>query len=204
MPWQIRRRKMGSLAALVLLSLVSMPLPVLAAGTTFKGPAGWRAMCALTPELCNTAARRPAAALDGAAWTTLDAVNRAVNAAILPLLEADDVDDWHLAPAAGDCEDYALTKKQRLIATGWPAADLRFATLFTADGEYHAVLFVDHADGRLVLDNLADELRSWPELEADGYRLVAVEGEGVDGGWLLTAYGSVVAMLAGHSPAATF
>jgi predicted transglutaminase-like cysteine proteinase len=80
---------------------------------------------------------------------------------------------------------------------------LRFATLVTSNGEYHAVLFVDHADGRLVLDNLAAELRSWPSLEAEGHRLVAVEGEGVDGGWRLTPYGSVVALLAGHAPAAT-
>ncbi len=175
----------------------------MAADGSFAGPAGWRAMCAVMPDLCNTTGPRPARALDEVAWSTLDAVNQAVNAAIAPKLEADAADVWQLAPVAGDCEDYALTKKRHLMAAGWPAADLRFATLFTADNDYHAVLFVDHAEGRLVLDNLAAEPRPWAALEAEGYRLVAVEGEGVGGSWRLTPYGSVVAVLAGRSPAAT-
>lgn len=203
MSWQARLQTRCSMAALLLLSLACVPASATAEEIRFAGPAGWRAMCTATPEFCNTTVRRPAPVLDNAALATLEAVNRSVNAAIVPMLDADDADTWRLAPTAGDCEDYALTKKQHLIALGWPARDLRFATLFTADGEYHAVLFVDHAEGRMVLDNLADELRSWQAVEAEGYRLVAVEGEGVDGGWRLTPYGSVVAMLARHAPAAT-
>lgn len=201
--WQSERFWIGGLAALLLLILASLPLPAMAADGSFAGPAGWRAMCAIMPDLCNTTGLRPARALDEEARSMLDAVNHAVNAAIAPKLEADAADVWQLAPVAGDCEDYALTKKRHLIAAGWPATDLRFATLFTADNEYHAVLFVDHAGGRLVLDNLAEEPRPWAALEAEGYRLVAVEGEGAGGSWRLTPYGSVVAVLAGQLPAAT-
>jgi predicted transglutaminase-like cysteine proteinase len=172
------------------------------AGAAFAGPLGWQEMCAATPQYCNTGSIRQDAALDPAAIAQLDAVNSAVNAEIAPLDELPGQDTWRLAPVFGDCEDYALTKKERLLSAGWSALRLRFATVLTEADEYHAVLLVDHADGRLVLDNRSEIVRDWAAVEADGYRLVAVEGLGADGSWLLTPYGSVVALLMQHAPAA--
>lgn len=172
------------------------------AGAAFAGPVGWQVMCAATPQYCNTGYVRQDAVLDPTSIAQLDAVNSAVNAEIAPLDEMPGQDTWRLAPAFGDCEDYALTKKHRLLSAGWAGERLRFATVLTEADEYHAVLLVDHADGSLVLDNRFQMIRDWAVVEADGYRLVGVEGIGADGSWRLTPYGSVVALLTQNAPAA--
>lgn len=50
--------------------------------------------------------------------------------------------------AGGDCEDFALAKRARLRALGWPAERLNLATCWLPSGEYHAVLLASDADGQ--------------------------------------------------------
>jgi predicted transglutaminase-like cysteine proteinase len=54
----------------------------------------------------------------------------------------------------GDCEDYALEKRARLIEQGWPAEALAIAVAIVPDIGLHAVLVVQTDRGDLVLDNL--------------------------------------------------
>lgn len=86
-------------------------------------------------------------------------VNRAVNRRIEA--RSDEVEEWQASPAAGDCEDYVLTKRRELIAAGVPASTLRIAVAVTDFGEGHAVLVVRHDGADLVLDNRTDEIRTW-------------------------------------------
>lgn len=164
----------------------------------FAGPEGWQTLCTQAPSYCNREAPAPGEVLDAAALHELERINSAVNSAIVPQLEPEGRDRWEIEPAAGDCEDYALTKKHRLLATGWPRERLRFATVTTESDEYHAVLFVDGPSGPLVLDNRFEEALPWERLEAEGYRLIAVEGAGPDGSWRLSTFGTVLAMLVGE------
>ena len=64
-----------------------------------------------------------------------------------------------LASGKGDCEDYAITKMQLLIAHGFRAEDL---TLTIAKdmihGSDHAVLLVRHEGRYLMLDNVTDRI----------------------------------------------
>ena len=46
-------------------------------------------------------------------------------------------DVWKVNVRSGDCEDFALTKRSRLIAMGWSSRALRIATAFTPSGEGH-------------------------------------------------------------------
>ncbi|MNL79260.1 hypothetical protein D3C87_2058250 [compost metagenome] len=62
---------------------------------------------------------------------------------------------------AGDCEDFALTKRDKLIALGWPARALRVAVAKTSWGEGHAVLVVKTDRGDLVLDNRTNVIKDW-------------------------------------------
>ncbi len=197
---RIRRSTGRWLGIVLLLAAAGLPFGADAAG--FAGPAGWQALCAQAPGLCNGTAPRPGELPDSAALQALERINDAVNAAIAPALEPDGRDRWEIEPEAGDCEDFALTKKHRLIAAGWPGEQLRFATVATESDEYHAVLLVDAAAGPLVLDNRFDDALPWTRLEALGYRLIAVEGAGPDGSWSISPYGTVFAMLAGHGRAA--
>ena len=59
----------------------------------------------------------------------------------------------------GDCKDYALSKRQVLLAAGFPDSALRIAIGRIPDGELHAVLTVTTDRGIRVLDNLNSDLR---------------------------------------------
>lgn len=75
----------------------------------------------------------------------------------------------------GDCEDYALEKRRRLIAAGIPADTISMAVAVTARGESHAVLVVAFESGDWVLDNLTPWATPWSELN---YRWVQRQVEG--------------------------
>ncbi len=64
----------------------------------------------------------------------------------------------------GDCEDFALEKRRRLIAAGVPAEALSMAVAVTARGETHAVLVVSFESGDWVLDNLTPWATPWSAL----------------------------------------
>jgi predicted transglutaminase-like cysteine proteinase len=64
----------------------------------------------------------------------------------------------------GDCEDYALEKRRRLIAVGVPEEALSMAVAVTARGESHAVLVISFESGDWVLDNLTPWATPWEEL----------------------------------------
>lgn len=60
---------------------------------------------------------------------------------------------WEPAGEFGDCEDYALLKRQRLVDAGAPVADMLLATCTMPDGQGHMVLLVKTDQGWFVLDN---------------------------------------------------
>jgi predicted transglutaminase-like cysteine proteinase len=94
----------------------------------------------------------------------LKRVNHDVNAAIAPTVKSygtDLRDGWTVAPTAGDCNDYAVTKRHDLIESGLPAKALRLAVVKTASGAGHLVLVVATTKGDIVLDNLTDAIRPW-------------------------------------------
>jgi len=60
---------------------------------------------------------------------------------------------WQAATTMGDCEDYALRKRQVLIERGVEPSLLKLATCWTETKEYHAVLIVTTPIGDFILDN---------------------------------------------------
>ena len=108
----------------------------------------------------------------GPLWRAVASVNAEVNAAI----HAEDdlrvyrqADYWTIPRATGrarpvgDCEDFALTKRERLIAQGVPAEALSIALVTTRTGLSHAVLLVATDQGEYVLDNLTPWVVHWTE-----------------------------------------
>ena len=63
--------------------------------------------------------------------------------------------------AAGDCEDFAIEKREQLISAGYPAKDLFFAVAFRVDLGLHAVLVARTDEGDLVLDNRSAYVTPW-------------------------------------------
>lgn len=108
------------------------------------------------------------------AMEMLREVNTSVNEAISPLRKSTDpmAAHWKVSPAAGDCNDYAVTKRHQLIARGWPQSALRLAVVLTDGGRGHLVLVVRLPDGDVVLDNLARNVRPWNSL---GYTWISMQ-----------------------------
>lgn len=136
--------------------------------TQTVGPFAHVLFCKANPEDCRATKRtrwgRAPVFLTERRQQQLRDVNIAVNTAIEPRNDAianGFGDSWKLAPQAGDCEDYAITKRHRLISMGWPARAVRLAVTYTASGEGHMVLVVRSSKGDLVLDNRIDAIRMW-------------------------------------------
>ena len=117
-------------------------------------------------------------------WTELQKVNDEVNQELTP---EDDMSHYGFAEfwtiptdGRGDCEDYALLKRKKLIAAGFPIRALRMAVAKTAQGERHAVLTVATDHGGYVLDNLAEQVRSW---DNTGYQWIERQDPDTAWGW---------------------
>lgn len=82
---------------------------------------------------------------------------------------------WTLAGQFGDCEDYALLKRARLLAASWPLDRISLVTCLDEQGAGHCVLYVDTDNGVWILDNrhdwpmrVQDLHYSWQEIEQCG------------------------------------
>ncbi|MGA7807971.1 MAG: transglutaminase-like cysteine peptidase [Bradyrhizobium sp.] len=94
----------------------------------------------------------------------LKRINHDVNTSIAPTVKSygtDLADGWVIAPVAGDCNDYAVTKRHDLLQSGLPARALRLSVVKTSSGIGHLVLVVATTKGDIVLDNLTEALRPW-------------------------------------------
>jgi predicted transglutaminase-like cysteine proteinase len=94
----------------------------------------------------------------------LDSINRAVNREIAPATDLEvygQAEYWTIPTTRGDCEDYALLKRKRLMARGWPASALLMTVVRDDKGEGHAVLTARTVQGDFVLDNKVDEVKAW-------------------------------------------
>jgi predicted transglutaminase-like cysteine proteinase len=105
----------------------------------------------------------------------LNRVNLSINAAITPVSKAygaDLKDAWTIAPATGDCNDYAVTKRHELLTHGLPAKALRLSVVKTSSGMGHLVLVVTTTKGNMVLDNLTEAIRPW---QSTNYRWLKIQ-----------------------------
>ena len=60
---------------------------------------------------------------------------------------------WCLPSNFGDCEDYALAKRNALLNAGWSKDKLGLCVCYTASNEGHCVLWVGTDKGSFILDN---------------------------------------------------
>ncbi|MBO9653031.1 transglutaminase-like cysteine peptidase [Agrobacterium sp. SOY23] len=111
----------------------------------------------------------------------LQRINYEINTSISYAGERDGEDDWKLNPASGDCEDFAVTKRQRLLRAGWPSGALRIATARTTEGIGHAVLIVSTSQGDMVLDNRTNVVKPWKAVDLKWIKIQSHENPRV---WL--------------------
>lgn len=100
----------------------------------------------------------------------LNFVNRSVNHEIEPVTDIEHyglADYWTIPTTKGDCEDYVILKRKRLIALGWPASALLITVVRDERGDGHAVLTVRTMQGDFILDNKTDEIKVWHRTRYD-------------------------------------
>jgi predicted transglutaminase-like cysteine proteinase len=138
--------------------------------TPTLAPMAYTRFCLQYPEDCevsrgrlwhNRAFWQNTVTLTEARWAELAGVNRDVNQAIRPQHSEAGVmaEEWLISPQAGDCKDYAVTKRHELLTRGWPSRALLLTEVVTSWGEHHLVLVVRTNDADLVLDNLNANIR---------------------------------------------
>lgn len=128
------------------------------------------------------------AAITHADLETLAQVNRRVNHGIREVSDLSQFrtnDVWTLPTSAGgDCEDFALLKKQELIARGLPAQSLLIATVLDRNRRGHAVLIARTERGDLVLDNVTGKIRNWART---GYIFLRMQNPNAPERWVSLA-----------------
>jgi predicted transglutaminase-like cysteine proteinase len=154
------------------LSKIGLAAPVLP-------PIGHSRFCLKYPEDCEVHGidfRHRNIALTLQRWSELNTVNREVNRDIIPQITPGSAltEQWVIAPRAGDCKDYAITKRHELLALGWPSRALLLAEVVIPSGEHHLILVVRLADTDLVLDNLNPNIRT-AAMTFRQYRWVRIE-----------------------------
>jgi predicted transglutaminase-like cysteine proteinase len=128
-----------------------------AVAESVRSPVGFKLFCAKNPDQCRASSQGSVVMTDEI-MKSLKRVNSAVNRKIQPRADRG-IDVWTVEASYGDCEDYVITKRSRLIREGFPAGALRLVFAKTRRGENHAVLLVRTDRGDFVLDNLANSIK---------------------------------------------
>jgi len=139
-----------------------------------KAPWGWTDFCTRHADECDgQSTLAQSVELTPTLWKLVQDINLDVNSQIR---EASDQEvygvpeRWEFPTGgAGDCEDFALEKRKRLMNAGIPRQTLLMTVVTDEGGLGHAVLAIRTVKGDFVLDNRVNRILSW---ENTGYGFV--------------------------------
>ena len=158
----------------------------LADGRVTSAPTGYVRFCAEHGADCGPMG--PAVSvirMDAPHTAELERINRTVNDTVQPETDLDhygETERWaYPDDGRGDCEDYVLEKRRRLINLGWPASVLLITVVRDREGDGHAVLTVVTDKGDLILDNQEADIRPWKDT---GYRFVKRQSQADPSTWV--------------------
>jgi predicted transglutaminase-like cysteine proteinase len=155
-------------------------------GQQASAPIGWLQFCTTARAECDVAGMRAANAdLDERRWRELLRINHEVNTEIQPVT---DIDQWGVpevwsypTTGKGDCEDYVLEKRKRLMKAGWPRQSLLITVVRDKRGDGHAVLTVRTDRGDFVLDNQEPRVKLWADT---GYQFIKRQSQEHPNRWV--------------------
>lgn len=136
-------------------------------GSVTSQPIGHYEFCRLNRDECNVKSKPGTLPrLTPRGWDVVRDINTSINAAITPATDAEVYgreEVWAYPADAGDCEDFVLLKREKLMKAGFSPADLLITVVRKPDGEGHAVLTLRSAQGDFILDNLVNDVKLWTE-----------------------------------------
>lgn len=132
-----------------------------------SAPIGYVQLCQRDPSFCVPRNEAPAVVqLTEPSWRDLLAINTYVNQAVVPMTDEDLYgvpEVWTMPVDYGDCEDYVIMKRSKLLERGWPVSALLITVVREQSGSGHAVLTVRTDRGDFVLDNQEADVFRWDE-----------------------------------------
>lgn len=149
-------------------------------------PIGHYEFCRVYSSECTPLSVEPSSSmtLTEDKWRTILDINYTVNTTIEPLTDQEiyGVEErWAYPDAVGDCEDYVLLKRKRLIEAGISPSNLLITVVLQPNGEGHAVLTVRTDRGDFVLDNMRNKVLLWSQTE---YRFLKRQSSANAGKWV--------------------
>ncbi|MCZ7850884.1 transglutaminase-like cysteine peptidase [Agrobacterium salinitolerans] len=141
--------------------------PSMVTGGITSQPIGHYEFCQKYADDCNIRSKvTPPPRVTEYGWGVIREINTSVNTTIVAMTDQeiygkDEV--WEYPTTAGDCEDFVLLKRKKLIERGFSVADLLITVVRKPDGEGHAVLTLRTTDGDYILDNLTDDVKLWTD-----------------------------------------
>ena len=156
------------LSAVAAQSVFALPANMITSGAT-NPPVGHYEFCRTLPQECraNPGSTAPLT-LTREGWKKILEVNYDVNESVAPLTDKEiyGVEEyWAYPDKVGDCEDYVLLKRKRLMQAGFSPSDLLITVVLQPNGDGHAVLTVRTDRGDFVLDNMRNKVLLWSETE---------------------------------------
>lgn len=132
-------------------------------------PVGHYEFCQRKPQECTRTSQARPVELTRTLWAKIVEVNNLVNTMVTPRTDMEmwGVEEYWSYPVNGygDCEDYALEKRRRLMQIGIPASNLLMTVVRQPNGDGHAVLTVNTSMGDFILDNLEPRVLAWTETD---------------------------------------
>jgi predicted transglutaminase-like cysteine proteinase len=196
--WMGIRKVVVALAAVFASAGAAIPAPSVTAlsmqtGAITSQPIGHYEFCQTHRPECDIKTKSTVAPrVTDFGWSVIRQVNLAVNSEITPMTDMDlfgKDEVWAYPDGAGDCEDFVLLKRKRLIEKGFSPSDLLITVVRKPDGEGHAVLTVRTAQGDFILDNLENEVRLWTKTP---YRFLKRQASFNTGRWVTIENGAEV------------
>lgn len=131
--------------------------------------------------------------LDVNALKVVQQVNQSANRTVRPISDQRQwsvAERWSLPTSrGGDCEDYVLYKKLRLIEAGVSPDQLLIATVLDRQNRSHAVLVLRTGSQDLVLDNMTGRIKPWRET---GYTFLRLQDPRQPSRWVAVFAGGMM------------
>lgn len=161
-------------------------------GGVTSQPIGHYEFCQSYRSECRAGARNAPAKVTEFGWSVVRQINAGVNRDITPMTDKElhgRDEYWSYPDGAGDCEDFVLLKRKKLMEKGFAAGDLLITVVRKPDGEGHAVLTLRTTQGDYVLDNLNNEVKLWTQTP---YRYLKRQASFHAGRWVSIENGDAV------------
>ncbi len=173
---------------------LALPANMVVTGAT-NPPIGHYEFCKIYPSECTSNGKdRGPMMLTREGWQKILEVNYDVNQAITPMtdMEIHGVEEkWSYPDTVGDCEDYVLLKRRKLIENGFSPSDLLITVVLQPNGDGHAVLTVRTDRGDFILDNMRNKVLLWSDTE---YTYLKRQSTEHSGRWVKLQDGRTVAV----------